>query len=255
MLRRLLVLLSISIISVFSAINTLQAAEKKTEAKKPSYYLLGNSLTMDTLPYAFDGDLQYHIDCGKSLPYIFEHPEKPCVKQSALWTKALKEKQYDFFSVQPHYGSTLKTDAETISKWIKMQPKAVIIIHSGWAKQKTRAEEYISKETTGKMVHAPDYYTNLIKELKKTFPKREFRQTHAIDLLDKIAKDIKLGKAPFKSIEELHRDDIHMKTETGRYLMHNAMRIALGQPVSDRHFSKTTDEHKAYFKKLLKELK
>ena len=133
-----------------------------------------------------------------------------------------------------------------------MQPKATFIIHSGWARQKTRATEYVSKETLGKMVHAPKYYSNLIAELKKTYPHRKFRQTHGIDLLDKIAKDIEAKKAPFNSLEELHRDVIHMKTETGRYLMHNAMRIALGQPISDKHFGKTTDEHKAYFNKLMK---
>ena len=41
---------------------------------------------------------------------------------------------------------------------------------------------------------------------------------------------MKAGKAPFASMEEVHRDKIHMNTVTGRYLMHQAMRRALGQP-------------------------
>ncbi len=252
MSKRLLILLIVLSTCLSLSFNIANADDKKTATKKPSYYLIGNSLTWDTIPPWLDGDVQWHVDCGKPLTYIYEHSEKPCVKTSTLWNKALKEKQYDFVSVQPHYGSTLKTDVATISKWMKMQPKAIFIIHSGWARQKTRAEEYLSRETSGKMVHAPGYYTNLIKELKKTFPKRKFRQTHAIDLLDQIAEDIENKKAPFKDIAELHRDAIHMKTETGRYLMHNAMRIALGQPISDKHFDKTTEEHKAYFNKLLK---
>ncbi|VAX40537.1 hypothetical protein MNBD_PLANCTO02-1244 [hydrothermal vent metagenome] len=229
-----------------------KTVETKPEVKKTSYYLIGNSLTWDTIPSHLDGDVQWHVDCGKSLPYIFAHPEKPCIKKSYLWTKALKEKQYDFVSVQPHYGSTLKKDIETISTWMEMQPKAVFIIHTGWARQITRAEEYSSKKINGPMIHSRFYYAKLISELEKRYPQRKFRTTGAIDMLDRIAKDIENKKAPFKNMGELHRDAVHMKTETGRYLMHNLMRITLGQPISDKHFEKTTEEHKKYFNKLLK---
>lgn len=68
------------------------------------YYLIGNSLTWDTRPARLDGDVQWHVDCGVSLPFIFANPEKPCVKSSALWPTALRDKQYDVVSVQPHYG-------------------------------------------------------------------------------------------------------------------------------------------------------
>jgi hypothetical protein len=80
------------------------------------------------------------------------------------------------------------------------------------------------------MVHSPAYVTAVIAELKKQFPNREFRQTHAIDLLAKITSDIESGKAPFQQTADLHRDAIHMKLDSGRYLMHNAMRHVLGQP-------------------------
>ncbi len=223
-----------------------------TEQTKTSYYLIGNSLTWDTIPGFLDGDVQWHVDCGKSLPYIFEHPEAPCVKSSTLWPNALKNKQYDFISVQPHYGSTLKQDVSVISHWMKLQPNAVFVIHSGWARAATRAEEYANKETTQTLVHSPAYFSALIAKLEEMHPTRKFRQTRAIDLLDEIARDIKTKKAPFKNMNELHRDKIHMKMETGRYLMHNAMRIALGQPISDRGFKNLKESHKQYFNKLLK---
>jgi hypothetical protein len=112
-------LLCIATFCVLSQVTSLPADDK---AK--SYYLIGNSLTWDTVPSLLDGDVQWHVDCGKSLPYIYAHPEMPCVKNSTLWPQALKEKQYDLISVQPHYGSTLAEDADTISKWVEMQPKA-----------------------------------------------------------------------------------------------------------------------------------
>ena len=247
-------LLLITIGFGFSA-NNVQAEEKKTEAKKPSYYLIGNSLTWDTLPGWLDGDVQYHIDWGKPLSHIFEHPKKPGLKESTLWTKALKEKQYDFVTVQPYYGSTLASDVEAISKWMEMQPKATFIIHDGWATHKTRAEEYASKEVTGKMIHSPGYYKNLMTELKKQHPDCKIQQLGANKLLETIAQDIKNKKGPFKDIKDLYRDTVHINLESGRYLMHNAMRIALKQPMSGKRFKRIPEEHKAYFDKLLKELK
>src|SRR5690606_39121687 len=69
----------------FVSSETALQAEDKTK----SYYLIGNSLTWDTSPSLLDGDVQWHVDCGKSLPYIMAHPEMPCVKTSTLWPQAL----------------------------------------------------------------------------------------------------------------------------------------------------------------------
>jgi hypothetical protein len=195
-------------------------------------YLIGNSLTWDTVPAKLDGDVQWHVDCGKGLPYIYEHPEEPCVKTSTLWPTALKEKQYDIVSIQVHYGSTLADDVATIAKWLALQPEAVCVIHTGWAHHENRAAEYTTTDLTGPMVHSPAYVAAVIAELQKQFPDREFRQTHAIELINRIATDVAAGKGPFNEVAELHRDKIHMKLDTGRYLMHNAMRRALGQPPS-----------------------
>ena len=82
-----------------------------------SFYLIGNSLTQDTLPSLLDGDVQWHVDCGKSLPFIYENPGQPCVKNSTLWPEALKAKQYNVISVQVHYGSNLDSDAAVIVEW------------------------------------------------------------------------------------------------------------------------------------------
>jgi len=229
------------------------AAAGSVQADEPpkSYYLIGNSLTWDTVPELLDGDVQWHVGCGKSLPYLYAHPENPCVKSSTLWPAALRNKQYDVVSVQPHYGATLKADAETISKWVEMQPEALFVIHTGWAHHARRAQEYESADTSGDMQHSPAYIDALLAELRKRHPRREFRQTHAIDLLAKIADDVAAGKAPLKAVSQLHRDTIHMKLDSGRYLMHNAMRRALGQPASSKGFEKLDPQLKAYLDSVL----
>lgn len=216
-----------------------------------SFYLIGNSLTQDTVPSRLDGDVQWHVDCGKSLPYIFENPQKPCVENSTLWPEALKEKQYDLISVQVHYGSTLETDAAVISEFLKLQPKAVFVIHSGWARSKSRVEEYSAQSGQGPMKHSPAYIEALLERLTALHPGREFRQTHAQDLLARIDSDIEAGNAPFGRIEDLYRDDIHMNVVSGRYLMHNAMRYALGQGRSVEGFEAISSPVKAYLDRIL----
>ena len=161
------------------------AAEAAKDTR--SYYLIGNSLTWDTVPGWMDGDVQWHVDCGKSLPFIYENPDEPCVKTSTLWPKALVAKQYDVVSMQSHYGATLQEDVDTISKWVDMQSKAEFVIHTGWAHHEKRAAEYASKNISSTMQHSPKYINALLDRLRKKYPGREFRQTYAIDLLAKIA--------------------------------------------------------------------
>ena len=231
------------------------AAGLAADKDAKSYYLIGNSLTWDTIPGLMDGDTQWHVDCGKPLPYIAAHPEQPCVETSTLWPQALKEKQYDVISVQPHNGSTLATDVETISNWMKMQPDAVFVIHSGWAFHATRVDEFTNFDLNGTLNHSPTYYRALVAKLRELHPDREIRQTRAINLLEKIAQDVAAGKAPYKEMVELYRDSIHMKYENGRYLMHNAMRHALGQPFSANGFDKVDPKEKEYLDSVLAMLK
>ena len=210
------------------------------------FYLIGNSLTWDTVPQHLDGDVQWHVDCGVPLPYIYAKPDKPCVKNSTLWLKALRDKQYDIVSVQPHYGSTLAQDVETISAWMKLQPKAVFVIHSGWAFHAKQADEFASFTSPDHMVHSPGYIRALIGELRRLYPQREFRQTFAQNLLAQIAEDIASKQAPLKNLQSLYRDAIHQTLDHGRYLSHNAMRRAMGQPRSAKGFPEQNPDLKQY---------
>jgi hypothetical protein len=216
-----------------------------------SFYLIGNSLTQDTVPSGLDGDVRWHVDCGKSLPFIYENPGKPCVKNSTIWPEALRENSYDLISVQVHYGSTVEQDVAVLSEFVRMQPKAVFVIHSGWARSKTRAEEYAAKTAGGTMRHSPAYLDAVIAKLRELHPDRVFRQTRAQDLLARIAADIGSKKAPFSQIEDLYRDGIHLNVITGRYLMHNAMRHAFGQPRSVAGFEGIPSPVKNYLDGIL----
>lgn len=199
-------------------------------------YLIGNSLTWDTVPSRLAGRARWHVDCGVSLPHIRNHPEKPCVKDSSIWPRALAEGRYQFVSVQPHYGSTLAEDLDAISAWMAMQPDAVFVIHSGWAFHAQLRAEYDNCDIPARMAHNPAYMRALVAELSARHPGREIRQTLAQNFLAQVADDAAAGRAPFRDASELYRDAIHMTHGAGKYLMHNAMRRALGQPRSAAGF-------------------
>jgi hypothetical protein len=237
------------LLPLFIAISSTNCFAQQASSK--NNYLIGNSLTWDTIPGLLDGDIQWHVDCGKPLPYIYDNPTEPCVKTSTIWPKALNAKQYDQISIQPHYGSTLESDFETISKWVQAQPSATIIIHTGWAYSAEREAEYALTTSCGEMKHSIAYFDDLLAKLRNAFPGRTFKRTKAMDILQLAQMDIDDSKSPFKDISELYRDKIHMTHEAGRYLMHNAMRHALGQPFSCNGFDKTSQDLKPYLDSLL----
>lgn len=225
---------------------------KSDPAPQKSFFLIGNSLTWDTIPSRLDGNVQWHVDCGKNLVFIRDNFQNPCVGSSQLWPTALKSNQYDYVSVQPHYGTTIDDDVQVISNWMSLQTKATFVIHTGWARHADWAQEASDNDPAGTLTHSAAYFDELVHRLQKANPKREIRRTRAMDYLHAIARDIEVGAAPIKAIDELYRDAIHMTIPAGRYLMHNTMRQALDQPPSDKGFEKLDPELKKYLDGVLK---
>ena len=223
-----------------------------------SVFLIGNSLTWDTVPSQLGPEVKWHVDCGKSLPYIVEHPEAPCVKSSTLWPSALKNHRFDILVLQPHYGSTLTEDAKAISRLIELQPRAKVVIHTGWSRAETRTAEWSRDETiVGEtpLSHSAKYFDALLETLRKSHPTRSFARTYAIDALQQLEQEIASHKAPIESIDVLYRDKIHMDLVTGRFLMHSLMRQAIGRPISHTGFDKLDTDSAQYLMDVVKRFK
>lgn len=229
----------------------ITSSENEIIPTQKSIYLIGNSLTWDTVPTRLDERVHFHVDCGKNLLYIRDNPKSPCVDASRLWPKALRTAQYDWVSVQPHYGTSIDENVEVIAGWVAMQDKAVFVIHTGWARHETLIVESKNSDLTGLMVHSIAHYEELLSRLRKRFPDREFKRTKAVDHLMEIQADIESGTAPFESIDQIYRDVIHMKINEGRYLMHNAMRAALGQARSNTGHEQMDPKMQAYLNQVL----
>ncbi|QDT14394.1 hypothetical protein [Alienimonas californiensis] len=225
------------------------AGEEPAKQAGPRVYLIGNSLTADTLPSRLDGTdaglVQWHIYCGKNLTFIRENPDGHCVQSSTPWPQALAEGDYDFLSVQPHHGTTPAEDAAIIAEFAAQQPDAVVVLHTAWTHLAKFAAAYEANDADGPMQPSPAYFDAVLKKLRTALPGREIRTTNCYELLYALHEDIEAGRGPFKSLDDVGRDAIHMNHGPGRYLMHNAMRRALGQPPSAAGFE-LEPEVKAY---------
>lgn len=252
MIRLRATLLSVSALLIVVLNVATVAADEEQGVQR--VFLIGNSLTWDTVPTRLDGHVKFHVDCGKSLPYIVANPEAPCVKTSSLWPDTLPKEEFDVLCLQVHYGATLGEDIKAIGELIKHQPAAVVVIHSGWARSAERDAEWnggTEVNDATKMVHCASYYDQLLKTLTEKYPTRKFRRTYAADALQVVQDDIDSKKAPVSKLTELYRDKIHMNLVTGRYLMHNAMRQAIGQPKSQAGFAKLSAEMQTYLDTVL----
>ncbi|NNJ26490.1 hypothetical protein [Alienimonas chondri] len=220
-------------------------AASESPASAPRTFLIGNSLTWDTLPSrlegASDGRVQWHVYCGKNLPFIHDNPAGHCVESSTPWPKALADGEYDFVSIQPHLGSKLEEDVAIITEWAAQQPDAVLVIHTAWRHLDQFAAAYEANESDGPMEPSPAYFEALLAGLRKELPGREIRTTNCYRLLYALHEDIEAGVGPFTALADVGRDAIHMNAGPGRYLMHNAMRQALGQPPTGQGFDLTPE--------------
>ena len=200
----------------------------------PRTFLIGNSLTWDTVPSRLDGAdagrVRWHVYCGKSLPFIRDHPAGHCVDSSTPWPEALAGGPYDFLVVQPFTGSTRTADAAIVADWAARQPSAVLVIHTSWTTLEEFPAAYESADPDGPMRPSPAYFDALLADLRAALPGREIRTTNAGALLYAVHRDAEAGRGPLAGLSDLGRDPIHLNLGPGRYLAHNALRRALGQP-------------------------
>ena len=203
-------------------------------SRADSIYQIGNSLSWDTQPALRDEFNEWHIYCNKNLQFIYDNPNGHCVGSSRPWTDALINESYDFVIVQPFVGTTLSQDAAIISEWMSMQPDATFVIHPGWTEHFNFPTHYTQDNVDDQMLPSVAYIEDLIAALPSD---REILSTRSNDILYSVYQDIQNNVGPYDGLSDIYRDNIHMTFQEGRYLMHNAVRHALGQPLSSDGFN------------------
>ncbi len=236
-------------LALLGGLSALAVASHRQAEAQPRVFLIGNSLTWDAIPQRLDGAeagrVQWHVYCGKNLRFIRDNPAGHCVDSSTPWPGALADGAYDFLSIQPHLGTTLAEDTAIVVEFAAKQPHAVLVLHTAWMDLEPFPAAFAANRTDGPMQPSPAYFDALLAGVREALPDREIRTTNCHTLLYAIHRDAAAGRGPFRSLAELGRDPIHMNVGPGRYLVHNAMRRALGQPPTVAGFE-VTPEAKAY---------
>ncbi len=196
-------------------------------------YVVGSSYSWDALPRALDDAPAWHIYCAKSLDYILDFPNAHCVNDSTPWPDLLEPPSRSFahISFQPVKASTstLASDVAAIGHWLAEQPTGTVaVLHTTWPEPAYWEEDLHdpAPDDTGTN-YSMSYFYVLKEELARVHPDRSFVLTRANEMLDYIFHD---PQAPIL-FSDLFRDaGGHMSHGAGRYLQHNALRKAMGQP-------------------------
>ena len=154
-------------------------------------FLIGNSLTQDTIPH--DYATAWHIAPSQGLLSIYNNPSANFLAGSTQWDTAFAATQYDLISVQP-YPSLDEPDAMTasvtvISDWVTLQPNAKFIIHTGWAGYQSHDAFYQSTRITGTLAWNRSFYEELISRLRTANPGTEFGINPCINVNESINQD------------------------------------------------------------------
>ncbi len=119
--------------------NTEAFAKERPAAR---YYLIGNSLTWDTLPPLLSGDVQCTSIAGQVCRSCLPIPACRASRGPPSGHGPARK------AIRRRLGSApLRFDADAgcrkpFSAWMKLQPKAVFVIHFGWAKHAQHVDEF-----------------------------------------------------------------------------------------------------------------
>ena len=203
-------------------------------------YHIGNSLTWDTQPRAFDDfaaqrsethNVGYHIRCSKSLPYIVANPSETCVAptEAGLWDSALSGRAWDVVTMQihPSDGSNLGQDIDAVLTFIdtaRSNPANAdtrFILYGAWprtwensADDWTRNLQPISLNTPTS--HSRAYQRALYGQVAKARPDVDLAFLSIGELLH--LADVQIREAVagggdwfgFTDVDQLYRDSVHM---------------------------------------------
>jgi hypothetical protein len=204
-------------------------------AARAEVFVLGSSYSADARPWDLDDSPQWHIDCAKPLQYILDNPQWPCGGGSTSWLDALHAWWFDYVSFQPVAGVaiTQQSDIDAIGHWMSLQPYAVGVIHATWPIQSIFEVTFHDSNLDHTLTnYSQAYYYDLIEKLEAANPGRAFVTDRANEMLDSIYHDIVIGVGPLTDFNQMFRDAAgHSSFDYGRYLQHNALRQAFGQPI------------------------
>jgi len=222
-------------------------------------YHVGNSLTWDTQPKAYDDyaeqrslthEAGYHIRCGAPLDEIVANPGGTCVDPTdfGTWDTALTDHPCDVVTCQPHPApagaSTLADDLQaalTLIDAARSNPansNTRFILYGAWPRT---PNDYADEWLAPAHMYQPDtvtapsrsYQQALYYRIVKARPGVEMGLLSVGELLYMADQEIRSAVAGggdwfgFTDVDQLYRDEQHLDYTSGRWLASLAMWSAL----------------------------
>ncbi len=129
------------------------SAEETNEARKTkSVYLIGNSLTWDTVPSLLDGDDGGMWTVAESAVHLRESRDALRQERRHCGRRRCRRSSTTSCRFGRTTGDAVRRRRDDL-EWIQLQPKAVIVIHTGWAHHEkqtpsTRARRLLERCST-----------------------------------------------------------------------------------------------------------
>ncbi len=205
-------------------------------------YHVGNSLTWDSRPQWMDdfavqkvvGDhtVGYHVECGKSLPYIWDHPDSSCVApvpQFGLYAEALPAHEWDALTLQPFNGggATLAVDTARILDFLNLartnpaNGDTAVYLLGAWPAKTGFSDTWLAEVPDADNTpaqRARQYYDHLLNRVRASTDAEVYLIPSGAVLFELDAR-MKRGEVPgFDSVADLYRDNLHLTTDVGRFV-------------------------------------
>lgn len=236
-----------------NGVELLYPSEDDVAANYPrKVFSIGNSLLADASPGVLGRGVGYVINSGEGLSYHAANPTSSTSADSYFWGDAASDQSWDALILQPFPEDPLQTLATELANCQTIidafdvnSPDAIILIHEGFAPSSSvEAGTRIDNAFNGSFDYSDGYFEELVKGLRAANPGRDIRRSQTNRAVWVVKEDLEAGTDPLllaSSIDEiggdfggdaLYRDGLHINYTSGRYLVHNCCRRALGLPIN-----------------------
>lgn len=205
-------------------------------------YHIGNSLTWDSRPDFQEAlaiaagiatEVGFHINCGRSLPYIQANPDQSCVvpPPSGLYAEALPSRRWDAVTLQLHMTfpkPTLGEDLAALRFFVELAQEnpenasTQFFLYTGWPGRDHFVEWWdepgeFDLETETAISRA--YYDAAFATYADEFGE-SLRLIPVGEVLYHLKERIENGQVPdvFNFRSQLYRDAVHMTRDYGRHV-------------------------------------
>lgn len=217
-------------------------------------YAIGNSLTVDALPFTLAKQVDYTINTGEKLSYTYANPASSNYDGSYLWGTALAAETYPAAIMQIFCSSPFETPAEkvtSVQNFIdEINGLQYLVIHDGHPSANqlngVSSNQYWNALNASQAEYSAACMDYIVAQIEAANPTLTVLRSRVLECVQLVRQDLEnaestgtitaIGETGTFGATTLFRDTLHLNYSLGRYLSHASMRRALGLGKAPRAF-------------------